>query len=190
MKVEGTDLPGVVVLEPDVHRDDRGLLFESFRADRCADARITVTFVQDTQTRSAARTLRGLHYQLTRPQSKLVRVLRGRIWDVALDVRRDSPTFAQWAAVELSAENFRQVFIPAGFAHGYCVPDGEADVLYRMSDYFVAADQYGVAWNDPALAIPWPVKNPVMSDRDRALRTLDPSRDDLPVYDGHRGLGV
>ena len=182
MKVEPTDLPGVVVVEPRVFRDARGFLFESFQAERYRAAGITVDFVQDTHSRSAPSTLRGLHYQLKRPQAKLVRVLRGTIWDVAVDIRVGSPSFGRWTAVELSAENVRQIFIPTGFAHGFCVLAGDAEVEYKCSDYYVPDDQHGVAWNDATLAIPWPVPEPLLSEQDRAFASLTASRHDLPRY--------
>jgi dTDP-4-dehydrorhamnose 3,5-epimerase len=189
MKVEGTSLPGVLILEPQLFSDRRGVLFESYRADACAGAGVTTPFVQDTQARSAPGTIRGLHYQLLQPQAKLVRVLRGAIWDVVVDVRRGSPTFGQWTAIEISADNLRQVYVPAGFAHGYSVGGVEAEVLYKTSDYYVAGDQYGIIWNDPGLAIPWPVTKPILSERDRSLGPLDPARADLPLYwvDAARG---
>ena len=183
MKVEPTDLPGVLVIEPQVFPDARGLVFESYRAERYAQAGIAPSFVQDTHTRSGPRTLRGLHYQLTRPQAKLVRALRGTVWDVAADIRRGSPTFGRWTAIELSAENRRQMYIPAGFAHGFCVLVGEAEVEYKCSDYYVPSDQHGVAWNDPTLAIAWPVREPLLSAQDRMLPPLLAARD-LPSYDG------
>jgi dTDP-4-dehydrorhamnose 3,5-epimerase len=182
VKVEETELPGVLVVEPRVWRDARGFLFESYQAHRYAESGITTPFVQDIHSRSVAGTLRGLHYQLEHPQAKLVRAIRGAVWDVAVDVRRGSPTFGRWVAVELSAENAQQMFIPAGFAHGFCVLDGEAEVEYKCGAYYAPDDQRGVAWNDPTLAIPWPVRSPLMSERDRGLPPLLESRRDLPSY--------
>jgi len=183
VNVAPTNLPGVLIIEPRVFRDARGFVLESYRAETYREAGIAPSFVQDTHSRSGQGTLRGLHYQLRHPQAKLVRVVRGAVWDVALDVRRGSPTFGRWAATELSADNMRQMFIPAGLAHGFCVvgPDG-ADVEYKCSDYYVPDDQYGVAWNDPGLAIPWPVQAPLLSQVDRALPLLHLGRDDLPLY--------
>jgi dTDP-4-dehydrorhamnose 3,5-epimerase len=182
VKVEQTDLPGVLLIEPRVFRDARGFLLESYHTRRYAAAGITPSFVQDNHSCSVAGTVRGLHYQLHHPQAKLVRVLRGAVWDVAVDIRRGSPTFGRWAAVELSADNARQIFIPAGFAHGFCVPGGDAEVEYKTSDYYAPGDQRGVLWNDATLAIPWPVTNPLLSEQDRALRPLRSDRDDLPLY--------
>jgi len=185
MKVEPTDLPGVLLIEPRVFRDQRGFVFESYHLDRYAQAGVAAAFVQDNHSRSVAGALRGLHYQLERPQAKLVRALRGAIWDVAVDIRVGSPTFGRWTAADLSADNLRQMFIPAGFAHGFCVLHGgsDADVEYKCGDYYQADDQHGIAWNDPALAIRWPVGAPLLSERDRALRPLA-ARDDLPRYQG------
>lgn len=183
MNVVPTDIPGVVVIEPRIHRDARGFVLETYRAEDYAQAGITTRFVQDTLTRSMPGTLRGLHYQLARPQAKLVRTVRGAVWDVAVDVRRGSPSYGRWTAVELTSENARQVFIPAGLAHGYCVvsPEG-ADVLYKSSDYYAPNDQHGIAWNDATLAIPWPVREPLLSSADRALLPLSADRGDLPAY--------
>jgi dTDP-4-dehydrorhamnose 3,5-epimerase len=140
--------------------------------------------VQDNHSHSVVGTLRGLHYQLRRPQGKLVRAVRGSILDVAADIRRGSPTFGKWVAVELSAANKRQLFIPAGFAHGFCVPTEPADVEYKCTDYYVGDDQHGVIWNDPLLAIPWPVTRPLLSDSDRAYAPLTDDREDLPSFTG------
>lgn len=182
MKVTSLDLPGLMLVEPRVFEDDRGLFFESFRADVFAAAGIPA-FVQDNHSRSVAGTLRGIHYQLDRPQGKLVRVVAGEVYDVAVDIRRGSPTFGEWRAVVLSAANKTQLYIPPGFAHGFCVTEGPADVEYKCTDYYSgAADQRGVLWSDPKLAIPWPVHAPRLSDKDRTYPPLDPARPDLPVF--------
>lgn len=182
MKVERTPLPGVLVIEPEVFRDARGLFFETYNQPRYDAAGVPTTFVQDNHSRSVEGTLRGLHYQLRRPQAKLVRVLRGEIWDVVVDIRAGSPTFGRWTAVELSADNFRQLFVPPGFAHGFCIPTGEAEVEYKCSDVYVPDDQHGVAWNDASLALPWPVRHPLLSRQDAAFPPLSPGRGDLPRY--------
>ena len=182
MRVDPGELPGVLVIEPRVFQDARGFVFESYRADQYSKSGVSIPFVQDTSTHSAAGVLRGLHFQLRRPQAKLIRVVRGSVWDVIVDVRRGSPTFGRWTALELSEQNRLQLFVPAGFAHGFCVVAGEADVEYKTSDYYDAEDQHGVAWNDPVLRIPWPVRSPLLSERDRLLRPLTPDRDDLPSY--------
>jgi dTDP-4-dehydrorhamnose 3,5-epimerase len=181
--VKHTTLPGVLLLVPVVHQDGRGSLFESFRADRLQAAGLPA-FVQENQTASTRGTLRGLHYQLARPQAKLVRVLRGAIYDVAVDIRVGSPTFGRWVAETLTADNKLQIFVPAGFAHGFCVMEDDTEVLYKCSDYYSgAADQKGIVWNDPSLAIPWPCQEPRLSEKDRLLAPLNAARSDLPRYE-------
>jgi dTDP-4-dehydrorhamnose 3,5-epimerase len=182
VKTIPTDLPGVVIIEPRVFNDARGFFFESYNASRYAAAGITVTFVQDNQSSSLKGTIRGLHYQLRRPQAKLFRVIRGSVLDVAVDIRRGSPTFGRWVAVELSSDNKRQLFIPAGFGHGFCATSDVAEVEYKCSDVYVADDQHGVIWNDPTIGIRWPVGEPILSKADRAYGALMADRDDLPVY--------
>lgn len=183
MKIVRTELDGVVVLEPRVVGDARGFFFESYHAERYAGAGLPQTFVQDNHSSSAAGTIRGLHYQLRSPQAKLIRVIRGAVYDVAVDIRLGSPTFGRWVAVDLSAENKRQLFIPTGFAHGFCAIVDGAEIEYRCSDYYDPDDQRGVAWDDPALAIPWPTDRPILSDKDRSYLPLTPDRPDLPHYD-------
>jgi dTDP-4-dehydrorhamnose 3,5-epimerase len=169
VQIRPTALSGVLLLEPSVHRDSRGYLFESFRADLLERAGLP-PFVQENQTFSERHTLRGLHYQLQKPQAKLVRVLSGSILDVAVDLREGSPTHGQWISEVLSAENRRQLFIPAGFAHGFCVIDETAEVLYKCSDYYSGPqDQCGIVWNDPTLAITWPTAQPLVSPKDQTL---------------------
>jgi dTDP-4-dehydrorhamnose 3,5-epimerase len=182
VEIRETPIPGVLLIQPRVHGDARGHLFESFREDVLANAGLP-RFVQDNQSRSSKGTLRGLHYQLERPQAKLVRVLRGSIYDVAVDIRRGSPTFGRWFAETITAENKLQLFIPVGFAHGFCALEEGTDVLYRCGDYYSGpADQRGVLWSDPALAIPWPCESPLVSDKDRILLPLTPNRGDLPDF--------
>ena len=180
MNVVATALDGVVIIEPRVFGDARGFFFESYHADRYAAAGLPARFVQDNHSCSAPGTLRGLHYQLRRAQGKLVRVLRGSIFDVAVDIRRGSPTFGRWVGVTLSAENKRQLYVPPGYAHGFCVPDEPSEVEYKCTDFYAPEDEHGVAWNDPAIAIAWPVTNPVLSERDRAYQPLSRDRTDLP----------
>jgi dTDP-4-dehydrorhamnose 3,5-epimerase len=169
VQITETTLSGVLLIEPSVHRDNRGYLFESFRADRLEQAGLP-RFVQENQTFSEVHTLRGLHYQLLKPQAKLVRVLSGAIFDVAVDLRPGSPTHGQWVSEVLSAENRRQLFIPAGFAHGFCVIEATAEVLYKCSDYYSGPqDQCGIVWNDPELGITWPTATPVVSQKDQIL---------------------
>ena len=186
MKIIPTAVPGVLIIEPRVFPDARGFFFESYHAERYAQAGIPHAFVQDNHSCSARSTIRGLHYQLRRPQAKLLRAIRGTVFDVAVDIRRDSPTFGRWVGIELSADNKRQVFIPAGLAHGFCVTSDLAEVEYKCTDFYVPDDQHGVLWSDPTLGIPWPVREPVLSDQDRRFLPLTAERDDLPVYEGAR----
>ena len=183
MKVAPTALPGVVIIEPQVFEDKRGFVFESFHAARYGAAGLPERFVQDNHARSQPGTLRGLHYQLRQPQGKLIRVIAGAVFDVAVDIRRGSPTFARWVGVELSAANKRQLFIPPGFAHGYCVSSPEAsEVEYKCTAYYAPDDERGLAWNDPTIAIAWPVTTPVISDKDKVLPRLTRDSADLPMY--------
>ena len=186
MKIILTELPGVLVIEPRVFSDARGFFFESFHAERYAQAGMPATFVQDNHSGSTKGTIRGLHYQLRRPQGKLLRVVRGAVFDVAADIRRGSPTFGRWTGVELSAQNKRQIFIPAGLAHGFCVTSDVAEIEYKCTDFYVPEDQHGVLWSDPLLGIPWPVRDPVLSDQDRRFPPLREEREDLPAYEDAR----
>lgn len=172
MRVVETELPGVLVVEPTVHRDPRGFFLESYHEARYRAAGIAGPFVQDNHSRSTGRTLRGLHAQLRRPQGKLVRVIEGEIWDVAVDIRPASPTYRRWVGVVLSAENYRQIWVPPGFAHGFCVLSPAAQVEYKVTAPWERADEVSIAWDDPALAIAWPVDEPLLSDKDRAAPTL------------------
>jgi dTDP-4-dehydrorhamnose 3,5-epimerase len=182
VRVVPTTIPEVLVVEPDVYADGRGFFLESYHADRYRAHGIDGPFVQDNHSRSAIGTLRGLHLQLNRPQGKLVRVIEGEIYDVAVDVRRGSPTFGRYVAVALTAENFRQCYVPPGFAHGFCVVSPSAQVEYKCTDLYDPASEIGIAWNDPALAIPWPVTEPVLSARDAHHPTLAMLADRLPAY--------
>ena len=184
MNVVPTELAGVMIIEPRVFRDARGFVFESYHAARYAEAGIPTTFVQDNHSSSVKGTIRGLHYQLRHPQAKLLRVIRGAVLDVAVDIRRGSPTFGRWVGVELTADNKRQLYVPAGFGHGFCATSDVAEVEYKCSDVYVAEDQRGVLWNDPTIGITWPVREPILSDGDRAYRPLTLDRDDLPAYRG------
>jgi dTDP-4-dehydrorhamnose 3,5-epimerase len=177
-----TDLPGVVVVEPDVHQDSRGFFLETYHAAKYREGGIDGPFVQDNHSRSIRGTLRGLHLQLGRPQGKLIRVIEGEIYDVAVDVRRRSPTFGRWVGVSLSAENFKQCYVPPGFAHGFCVLSPDAQVEYKCTDLYQPASEIGVAWNDPALSIAWPIAEPLLSDRDRRHPTLAELMEQLPSY--------
>jgi dTDP-4-dehydrorhamnose 3,5-epimerase len=182
MEIVSLSLPGVLLVKPRVHHDTRGYLYESYRRD-LLDAAGLPEFVQDNHTFSVARSLRGLHYQLERPQGKLIRVARGAVFDVAVDIRVGSPTFGRWVGETLTDENHLQLYIPPGFAHGFCVLSDVATVLYRCTDYYSgAADQRGVIWNDLRIRIAWPVEQPLLSDKDRGLPPLDPARADLPRF--------
>jgi dTDP-4-dehydrorhamnose 3,5-epimerase len=182
MRFVPTELPEVVVIEPDVHRDPRGFFVETYQADKYRAGGIAGPFVQDNHSRSTVGTIRGLHLQLRRPQGKLVRVIAGEIVDVAVDVRRGSPTFGRWIAVTLSAENFRQCYIPPGFAHGFCVVSAAAEVEYKCTALYDRSSEIGVAWNDPELSIAWPVTQPQLSDRDAGLPPLAQLLDILPLW--------
>jgi dTDP-4-dehydrorhamnose 3,5-epimerase len=179
MRIVDTALPGVRILEPDVHRDERGFFLESFRADWPLQAGGIVTFVQDNHSRSIRDTLRGLHWQWRRPQAKLIRVVAGAIFDVVVDVRRESPSFGRWVGADLSAESFRQLFVPVGFAHGFCVLTDTADIEYKCSDYYDPAGEAGLAWDDPAVGVVWPVRTPLLSKRDQNHPPLTQDRRDL-----------
>ena len=184
MQVIRTELNGVLILEPDVQTDARGFFFESYHAARYREAGLPEGFVQENQSSSVPGTIRGLHYQLRRPQGKLLRVLRGTVFDVAVDIRRGSPTFGRWVGTVLSAENRRQLYIPGGFAHGFCVPDEVSEVAYKCTDYYEPDDQHGVRWDDPTIGITWPLRAPILSAKDQAYAPLRAERDDLPVYGG------
>lgn len=162
-----TDIDGLVIIEPDVHRDARGFFLETYHAEKYRDGGIDAVFVQDNQSRSVKNTLRGLHGQLRHPQGKLIRVIEGEIYDVAVDLRRNSPTFGHHVAATLSADNFRQLYIPPGFAHGFCVLSDVAEIEYKCTDFYRPDDEFTIAWNDPEIAVPWPVSAPLLSERDR-----------------------
>lgn len=180
MRIVETPIPGLLVIEPRIMQDERGFFIETYHEIRYAQAGITARFVQDNQSRSLRGVLRGLHYQLRRPQAKLVRVARGEVFDVAVDIRRGSPTFGQWYSTLLCEANARQIFIPEGFAHGFCVLSEVADLAYKCSEFFDPEDQFGVIWNDPDLGIAWPVASPILSEQDRGLPRL--SEASLPEY--------
>jgi len=177
-----TDLPEVLVIEPQLHVDGRGFFVETYHADRYRQHGICAPFVQDNHSRSVGGTLRGLHLQVRRPQGKLVRVIEGRVFDVAVDVRRGSPTFARWVGVELTDENHKQVYIPPGYAHGFCVLSPIAQVEYKCTDFYDPGGELGVAWNDPALAIAWPLADPLLSVRDQQHRALADLAAELPIF--------
>jgi len=165
MKFVNTDLPGVVLIEPSRFGDSRGFFAEVFHAEKFANAGLPSEFVQDNHSRSQAGVVRGLHYQYPSWQGKLVRVVIGEIFDVAVDIRRDSPNFGKWTGVTLSADNGHQLYIPPGFAHGFCTLT-DADVTYKCTQVYKASDDAGIRWNDPDLGVEWPIKSPTVSEKD------------------------
>jgi len=174
-----TELKGVILVKPDAFGDDRGYFLETWQQQRYQDNGIHCPFVQDNHSRSAKGVVRGLHYQLVHPQAKLIHVVRGTIFDVAVDIRKNSPTFGRWTGHLLSEENHHQLFVPEGFAHGFSVLSTRADVMYKCSDYYTPGDEYGILYNDPGLAIDWKVDGPVVSDKDGKnppLSAVDPVR--------------
>ena len=174
MHVRPSELPDVLIIEPRTFADGRGYFFESYHAERYAQSGLAAVFVQDNLSRSKAGTLRGLHFQRHRPQGKLVTVVRGAIFDVAVDVRRRSPTFGRWMGLVLSDENHSQLYIPPGFAHGFCVLSPEADVLYKCTDIYCPEHERTLLWNDPTVGIEWPVTGaPLLSLKDAAGMPLD-----------------
>lgn len=179
-----TCLEGLVLVEPEVHGDERGFLVETYRADVWSELGIVVEgFVQDNHSRSARGTLRGLHFQLAPGQAKLVRCSRGTVWDVAVDLRRESETFGQWEGHELSDSNHRQLFVPAGFAHGFVVLSEIADVVYKLSSYYDPETERGIAWDDPEVGVDWRLPDgvePQLSGRDRGAPRLSEIADQLP----------
>jgi dTDP-4-dehydrorhamnose 3,5-epimerase len=181
MKVAPTDHPEVMLVEPAVFNDARGFFKEMFHAEKYQANGLPGVFVQDNHSRSAKGVLRGLHYQLNQPQGKLVSVVAGEVFDVAVDIRKGSPRFGQWVGVRLSGENHRQLYIPPGFAHGFCVLSESADFLYKCTDFYLPGDEYGIIWNDPDIGIEWPRMDFQLSDSDRVLPRLSDSGY-LPLY--------
>ena len=174
MLIQTTAIPDVLIIEPNVFGDDRGFFYESFNAQRFAEQTgANANFVQDNHSKSAKGVLRGLHYQIQQPQGKLVRVVAGEVFDVAVDIRKHSPTFGQWVGVILSAENKRQLWIPEGFAHGFMVTSESAEFLYKTTDYYAPEYERGILWNDPAIGIQWPLQGePILSNKDKAGKLL------------------
>lgn len=175
MNVIQTTIPNVLIIEPKVFGDERGFFYESFNAKRFAELTgVKTEFVQDNHSRSVKGVLRGLHYQIQQPQGKLVRVVSGEVWDVAVDIWRSSPTFGQWAGIILSADNKRQFWIPEGFAHGFVVLSESAEFLYKTTDYWAPEYERCIVWNDPTLILPWPFEGePSLSVKDRQGARLD-----------------
>jgi dTDP-4-dehydrorhamnose 3,5-epimerase len=182
VKVTETALPGVLIVEPDVFRDARGFFLESYHARKYAAHGIPGPLVQDNHSHSRRGTLRGLHAQGRRPQGKLVRVVEGEIFDVAVDIRRGSPTFGRWVGAVLSGDNFHQVYIPPDFAHGFCVLSERVHVEYKCTEFYDPTDEIAIAWNDPDLAIAWPVPDPMVSPKDAAAPRLAAILERLPLY--------
>jgi dTDP-4-dehydrorhamnose 3,5-epimerase len=180
MRFLQTKLAGVKIVEPDVFHDGRGFFLETYRADKYRQGGIEAQFVQDNHSRSAKDTIRGLHAQLRHPQAKLVRALSGAILDVVVDIQRGSPTYLQWIAVALSAENFRQIFVPVGYAHGICVISEFAEIEYKCTDYYDPEDELRIIWNDPSIGIEWPTTVPLLSAKDGHALSLNDQVNLLP----------
>jgi dTDP-4-dehydrorhamnose 3,5-epimerase len=180
IRFEKTALDGVTLCVPDVFMDGRGFFLECYHAAKYMEGGVRAVFVQDNRSRSTKGVLRGLHYQLHKPQSKLISCIRGEIFDVAVDIRRGSPTFGQWAGALLSEANNHQLYVPGGFAHGFCVLSETAEILYKCSEFYDARDDRGIRWNDPDLKIDWPAGVPVLSDKDAIQPFLKDAQ--LPVY--------
>jgi dTDP-4-dehydrorhamnose 3,5-epimerase len=187
MKFIATGIPGVIVVEPQVFRDERGFFLETYHREKYQEGGIDAVFVQDNHSRSQRGSIRGLHAQIRRPQGKLIRAVEGEIYDVAVDIRRGSPHFGQWVGVWLSADNFRQVYIPPGFAHGFCVTSEIAQVVYKCTDFYDPEGEISVQWNDPDLKINWPldeIHSPILSKKDIAAKPLRQLMDVLPGFEG------
>jgi dTDP-4-dehydrorhamnose 3,5-epimerase len=184
MNIVETRLPGVLVIEPQVHRDARGFFLETYQEQRYQEAGIAGQFVQDNRSHSTKGVLRGLHYQLHHPQGKLISVLYGEVFDVAVDIRVGSPTFAQSVGVHLNADQFKQLYIPPGFAHGFCILSSEVEFIYKCTDYYNGDDERGLQWNDPDVAIKWPINDPILSDKDIHNPSLQELKNsgDLPNF--------
>ena len=181
MRATPLDHPEVLLIEPDVFPDPRGFFMETFHSIKYAEHGLPAVFLQDNHSRSSRGVLRGLHYQLKNPQGKLVRVVSGEVFDVAVDIRRGSPWFGKWVGAILSEENHRQMYVPPGFAHGFCTLSESADFLYKCTDLYAPGDEYGIAWDDPEIAIEWPEMDYLISDKDLANPLLSES-DHLPEY--------
>lgn len=185
-----TSLPGVILVEPEVFKDSRGFFLETFHQEKYAEGEIPKTFVQDNHSHSRHGVLRGLHYQLGHAQGKLIYVVTGQIFDVAVDIRLGSPTFGQWVGVHLSSENKKQLFVPEGFAHGFCVLTDSADVIYKCTDFYATGDEHGIFWADPIIGVDWPIQHPVLSEKDRNNPKLDDIPEQfLPSWEGTGATG-
>jgi len=182
MKFIPTSLADVMVIKPDIYKYNRGFFLESYNQKRYAEGGIAVSFVQDNHSLSKRGILRGLHAQRTQPQGKLIRVLSGEIYDVIVDIQKGSPTFKKWFGITLSAENFKQCYVPPGYAHGFCVMSESAEVEYKVTDFYDPQDELHLAWNDPDIAVQWPIPHPTLSAKDQAGLTLKALDSQLPVY--------
>ncbi|MEA2093079.1 MAG: dTDP-4-dehydrorhamnose 3,5-epimerase [Pseudomonadota bacterium] len=184
MKITPTAIPDVLLIEPDVFGDSRGFFMETWHQKKYAEQGLDVDFVQDSHSRSSKGVLRGLHYQLEQPQGKLVRVVTGKVFDVAVDIRKGSSTFGRWVGAELSEDNQHQYYIPPGFAHGFCVLSDSADFLYKCTDFYAPQYEHGILWNEPDIGIEWPGRDFKISDKDTKNGLLKEMGDQLPVYKG------
>lgn len=182
MRVTQMEIPGLLLFEPTVLSDHRGAFLEVYHEDRYRTAGIREQFVQDNYSRSVRHTIRGLHFQQPQAQGKLVMALEGTVYDVVVDIRKGSPSFGRWYGVELSGDNLRQMYIPPGCAHGFCVTSATASFLYKCTAYYSPEYDRGVLWNDPALGIEWPISEPILSSKDQRLPTLSGMGSELPVY--------
>lgn len=179
MEFRRTEIPDVILVIPDVHGDDRGFFLETYHFEKYAEGGIPERFVQDNHSKSKKGTLRGLHAQHKQPQGKLVRAVEGEIFDVAVDIRPDSPTFGRWVGEMLTAANFRQLYVPPGFVHGFCVLSESAQVEYKCTDLYAPNDELSVIWNDPDVGIDWPISDPLLSAKDAAAPRLAEIKDSL-----------
>ncbi len=183
--VTSTHIPEVLLIKPRIFTDNRGLFFESYHLGRYHENGIPSRFVQDNISHSRQNVVRGLHYQLGKPQGKLIMVVEGAVYDVAVDIRRGSPTFGRWVGVELSSQNCLQIYIPEGFAHGFCTLSDGATVLYKCTDFYAPAEERTIRWDDPDLSIAWPVSEPILSAKDSGALTLaSMPPNDLPLFRG------
>ena len=181
--IKETDLPDVLLIQSDIHADKRGFFKEFYHKEKYSLTVLDVEFVQDNHSHSTKGVLRGLHYQLRKPQGKLISVISGEIYDVAVDIRRGSPYFGKWAGVHLTPESGLQMYLPEGFAHGFCVLSSSADVVYKCTDFYAPEHEYGLLWSDETVNIDWPVTDPAVSDKDNKYPKLkDIKKEQLPVY--------
>ena len=183
MRFVRADIPEVVFVEPDVYQDARGFFLETYHVEKYRAGGVAGPFVQDNHSRSVAATLRGLHLQRRRPQGKLVRVIEGEVYDVAVDIRRGSPAFGRYVGATLSADNFRQLWVPPGFAHGFLVLTEFAQFEYKCTAFYDPGDELAIAWNDPEIGIKWPLQEPLLSDKDAAAEGMRAQWDRLPLFD-------